>query len=146
MHWLALAPLRPWIALAAGASLALNLAQLAPSLFMLQVFDRVLASGSVESRADALGRGEAARGEAEGGVAPLAATVVGVAPDTASAQDGEAASYLVRLAIDEAALHGLPPLVSGMPAEVFVGTAPRSVASYLLRPLANFARRAAREP
>lgn len=58
MRWMLCAPLRAWVLLAAGASLLLNLAQLAPSLFMLQVFDRVFASRSLETLAVlALGTG-----------------------------------------------------------------------------------------
>ena len=38
-----------YIAAAAGFSLLINLALLAPSLFMLQVFDRVLSTRSVET-------------------------------------------------------------------------------------------------
>jgi ABC-type protease/lipase transport system fused ATPase/permease subunit len=37
------------MALAAGASLLLNLAMLVPSLYTLQVFDRVFASRSIET-------------------------------------------------------------------------------------------------
>lgn len=43
--------LRPFVALAAVASLVLNAMVLAPSLLMLQVFDRVFASGSIETLA-----------------------------------------------------------------------------------------------
>ena len=39
MRWLFAKQLRPFVTLAAGASLLLNLALLAPSLYMLQVFD-----------------------------------------------------------------------------------------------------------
>jgi PrtD family type I secretion system ABC transporter len=49
MRWLFAKQLRPFVTLAAGASLLLNLALLAPALYMLQVFDRVFASGSVET-------------------------------------------------------------------------------------------------
>jgi PrtD family type I secretion system ABC transporter len=41
--------LRPFIALAAGASLLLNLALVVPSIYMLEVFDRVFSSRSVET-------------------------------------------------------------------------------------------------
>jgi ABC-type protease/lipase transport system fused ATPase/permease subunit len=49
MRWLLAKGIRPFIRLAAFASLLLNLALLAPALYMLQVFDRVFASGSVET-------------------------------------------------------------------------------------------------
>jgi PrtD family type I secretion system ABC transporter len=49
MRWLFVGPLRPFVSLAAGASLLLNLAMLVPSLYTLQVFDRVFASRSVET-------------------------------------------------------------------------------------------------
>ncbi|HEU5293658.1 MAG TPA: type I secretion system permease/ATPase [Burkholderiaceae bacterium] len=49
MHWLLAAPLRRFVALAAFASLLLNLALLMPSLYTLQVFDRVFASRSIET-------------------------------------------------------------------------------------------------
>jgi PrtD family type I secretion system ABC transporter len=49
MRWLLAPSTRPFIATAALASLLLNLALLAPALYMLQVFDRVFASRSVET-------------------------------------------------------------------------------------------------
>jgi len=49
MRWLFVPALRPFVLLAAGASLLLNLAMLVPSLFALQVFDRVLTSRSIET-------------------------------------------------------------------------------------------------
>jgi PrtD family type I secretion system ABC transporter len=49
MHWLLARQIRPFIKLAAFASLLLNLALLAPALYMLQVFDRVFTSGSIET-------------------------------------------------------------------------------------------------
>ena len=49
MRWLIAAPLRRFVALAAIASLLLNLALLMPSLYTLQVFDRVFASRSIET-------------------------------------------------------------------------------------------------
>jgi len=49
MRWLFAPQIRPFVSLAAIASLLLNLALLAPALYMLQVFDRVFASGSVET-------------------------------------------------------------------------------------------------
>lgn len=49
MRWLFVPQLRPFVLLAGGASLVLNLALLIPALYMLQVFDRVFASRSVET-------------------------------------------------------------------------------------------------
>jgi PrtD family type I secretion system ABC transporter len=49
MRWLFVPALRHFVWLAAGASLLLNLAMLMPSLYMLQVFDRVFASRSIET-------------------------------------------------------------------------------------------------
>ena len=49
MRWLFVARLRPFVLLAAAASLVLNLALLVPSLYMLQVFERVFASRSLET-------------------------------------------------------------------------------------------------
>lgn len=49
MNWLFVRPLRPFITHAAGVSLLLNIALLAPAIYMLQVFDRVFASNSVET-------------------------------------------------------------------------------------------------
>ena len=49
MSWLFARQLRPFVLLAAAASLVLNLALLGPALYMLQVFDRVFASRSLET-------------------------------------------------------------------------------------------------
>lgn len=49
MNWLLSKPIRPFVVLAAAASLLLNLAMLAPALYMLQVFDRVFSSRSIET-------------------------------------------------------------------------------------------------
>ena len=49
MRWLLAAPLRRFVALAALASALLNVAWLMPSLYTLQVFDRVFASRSLET-------------------------------------------------------------------------------------------------
>jgi PrtD family type I secretion system ABC transporter len=51
MRWLFASRLRPFVLLACGASIALNLALLIPSIYMLQVFDRVLSSRSNETLA-----------------------------------------------------------------------------------------------
>ncbi len=49
MRWLFSPALRPLTVLAGLASLVLNLTLLVPSLYMLQVYDRVFASGSLET-------------------------------------------------------------------------------------------------
>ena len=49
MKWLFAKRFRSFVALAALASLALNLALLTPAVYMMQVFDRVLVSGSIET-------------------------------------------------------------------------------------------------
>jgi PrtD family type I secretion system ABC transporter len=49
MNWLFARQLRPFVLLAGAASLVLNLALLVPALYMVQVFDRVFASRSVET-------------------------------------------------------------------------------------------------
>src|SRR5690349_17747978 len=49
MSWLFSPRLRPFIVLASVASLVLNLALLMPSIYMIQVFDRVFSSRSVET-------------------------------------------------------------------------------------------------
>ena len=51
MGWLFARHLRPFVLLAGAASLALNVVLLAPALYMVQVFDRVFASRSVETLA-----------------------------------------------------------------------------------------------
>jgi PrtD family type I secretion system ABC transporter len=49
MHWLFAKRLRPFVLLAGFTSLALNVTLLAPAVYMMQVFDRVLVSGSLET-------------------------------------------------------------------------------------------------
>jgi PrtD family type I secretion system ABC transporter len=49
MSWLFSARLRPFVLTAAAASLLLNLALIVPAVYMLEVFDRVFASRSVET-------------------------------------------------------------------------------------------------
>jgi PrtD family type I secretion system ABC transporter len=49
MDWLFAKRLRSFVLLAAFASLVLNLTLLAPALYMMQVFDRVFASGSLQT-------------------------------------------------------------------------------------------------
>jgi PrtD family type I secretion system ABC transporter len=49
MGWLFVRQLRPFVLLAGAASLVLNVALLVPALYMVQVFDRVFASRSLET-------------------------------------------------------------------------------------------------
>jgi PrtD family type I secretion system ABC transporter len=49
MSWLFSRQLRPFVLLAGAASLMLNLALLVPAVYMVQIFDRVFASRSVET-------------------------------------------------------------------------------------------------
>ncbi len=49
MSWLFVTQLRPFVLLAGAASLVLNLTLLMPALYMVQVFDRVFASRSIET-------------------------------------------------------------------------------------------------
>src|SRR5262245_28823610 len=49
MRWLFVKTLRPFVLLAAGASLVVNLWLMMPAVFMMQVFDRVFASRSLET-------------------------------------------------------------------------------------------------
>lgn len=49
MRWLFVSALRPFVLLAAGASLVLNLMLMMPAVYMMQVFDRVFASRSLET-------------------------------------------------------------------------------------------------
>lgn len=49
MNWLFVKRLRAFVMLAGGVSFLLNVALLAPAIYMLQVFDRVFASNSIET-------------------------------------------------------------------------------------------------
>src|SRR5690554_1477224 len=51
MRWIFAKRLRPFVLLAAGVSLVLNLMLLMPAIYMMQVFDRVFASRSLETLA-----------------------------------------------------------------------------------------------
>src|SRR3954447_18838711 len=51
MSWLFVAQIRPFVLLAGAESLLLNLALLMPSIYMMQVFDRVFSSRSLETLA-----------------------------------------------------------------------------------------------
>ena len=53
MNWLFVKRLRSFVVLAGLSSLVLNVALLMPAVYMMQVFDRVFASGSVETLVDA---------------------------------------------------------------------------------------------
>ena len=73
--------------------------------------------------------------------------VTRVAPDTTQDQHNGSSYYLVRVGIDAGEIEKLKGLqfVPGMPVEVFVQTTPRSMLSYLLKPLRDQATRAFRE-
>ncbi len=49
MKWIFARRLRPFVLLAAAVSFALNITMLAPAIYMMQVFDRVFTSGSIET-------------------------------------------------------------------------------------------------
>ena len=74
--------------------------------------------------------------------------VIFVSPDRQNDAQTGAAWYTVHLQVDEAALRALPGLhlQTGMPAEVYLSTAPRSLLAYLLEPIDVFRQRALREP
>lgn len=74
-------------------------------------------------------------------------TVSRVAADAAVDQKTNVASYLIRIEIpaSEIALLGKVKLLPGMPVEVFVQTDTRTIASYLVKPLADQIKRAFRE-
>ena len=84
----------------------------------------------------------------------LAGTVTALSPDISSEPSADTASrsplpaYTAQVTVQPEALAGQPGLrlQAGMPAEVFITTAPRSLLSYLLQPLGLFAHRALREP
>jgi HlyD family type I secretion membrane fusion protein len=79
----------------------------------------------------------------------LPGTIVFVSPDRVSNPGGNGDSWFVAtVEIDGAALKGHPELQlhAGMPAEVYVKTAERTVFAYLARPLHDFTNRAMREP
>jgi HlyD family secretion protein len=77
----------------------------------------------------------------------LSGTVSYVAADLSHEQQGETSYYTVRVTLSEEEhrrLGGLR-LVSGMPAEIFVQTGSRTMASYLLKPITDQLRRAFNE-
>ena len=73
--------------------------------------------------------------------------LIRMAPDVTEDQHGGASFYVVRIGIDAGEIKKLNGLkfVPGMPVEVFVQTEPRSMISYLLKPLRDQAARAFRE-
>lgn len=77
----------------------------------------------------------------------LEGRVVNVSADLIADQRGEAFHYLARIALDEAELAKLggKALIPGMPAEVFIQSESRTVASYLLKPLSDQWEKALRE-
>lgn len=78
----------------------------------------------------------------------LPAKVAFVSPDRVTDPQTGAAWYVARLSVAEEALRALPHLrlQTGMPAEVYIATEPRSLWDYLLEPLDAFRHRALREP
>lgn len=81
--------------------------------------------------------------------APLPARVVFVSPDRMSDPAGRQVWFEATVEVDGDALrqsHSAPRLQPGMPAELYVTTAPRSLVEYLAKPLGLFAQRALREP
>ena len=73
--------------------------------------------------------------------------LIRVAPDVTEDQHGGTSFYVVRVGIDTGEIKKLNGLkfVPGMPVEVFIQTEPRSMLSYLLKPLRDQATRAFRE-
>ena len=81
-------------------------------------------------------------------VRPLPARVTFVSPDRVSAPDGRESWFETTVEVDAAALrerHDVR-LQPGMPAELFVTTAERTLIEYLAKPFSLFANRAMREP
>ena len=84
----------------------------------------------------------------------LDATVRSLTPDAvsdntnANAANAPHSAYRAQIEVSAAELarHPALRLQAGMPAEVFITTAPRSLIAYLLEPLTGFARRGLREP
>ncbi|HMW54792.1 MAG TPA: HlyD family type I secretion periplasmic adaptor subunit [Burkholderiaceae bacterium] len=78
----------------------------------------------------------------------LPAKVEFVSPDRVTEPQTGAAWYVARLSVADEALRALPHLrlQTGMPAEVYIATEPRSMWEYLMEPLDVFRHRALREP
>jgi HlyD family type I secretion membrane fusion protein len=81
-------------------------------------------------------------------VRPLQGTVTFVSPDRMTDPAAHEAWFVATVEVDAAALKNRPDvrLMPGMPAEVFVTTAERSLLAYLTKPFAAFNSRALREP
>jgi HlyD family secretion protein len=81
-------------------------------------------------------------------IRPLPARVTFVSPDRVSAPDGRESWFETTVEVDAAALRERRDvrLQPGMPAELFVTTAERTLFQYLAKPLSLFANRAMREP
>jgi len=79
---------------------------------------------------------------------PLPARVTDVAADRTPDAGGGPGWFAAVVEVDAAALRAgtAPPLLPGMPAEVYVTTGARSALEYLLAPIDLFRRRALREP
>jgi HlyD family type I secretion membrane fusion protein len=79
---------------------------------------------------------------------PLAARVTDVAADRTPDPAGGPGWFAAIVEVEAAALRAgtAPPLLPGMPAEVYVTTGARSALEYLLAPIDLFRRRALREP
>ena len=74
----------------------------------------------------------------------ITGTVSYVSADTSHDQKANASYYVVRVALSDKERHRLRglQLVPGMPAEVFMQTASRTLLSYLLKPIADQMQRA----
>lgn len=79
---------------------------------------------------------------------PLPARVDFVSADRVTDPQTGAAWYVARLSVTDEALRAQPRLrlQTGMPAEVYIATVPRSLWQYLLEPIDVFRQRALREP
>jgi len=76
----------------------------------------------------------------------IAGKVVYVATDRTENQEARASFYMVRIAVDQAAItHERLDLRSGMPAEVYIQTGSRSLLSYVTKPLRDQFTRAFRD-
>jgi multidrug efflux pump subunit AcrA (membrane-fusion protein) len=81
-------------------------------------------------------------------IRPLEGSVVFVSPDRVSRPESAESHFVATVEVGAAALHSRPDvrLVPGMPAEVYIATAERTLLEYLVKPLTFFSNRALREP